>query len=155
MNFSFSTTALLLALLLAVNGNSGVEANNNAVGVTGGMSNAAVASVKPLVNIKHEDRKLSDSDEDEEEASGEEEEEEERSDSGEDEEEEADEAEEAEEEEKQMAYYAYGAAGSATVLLSALGLLEWKRRVRVKTSADSGLIDDGIRTDYVSAVEMA
>mmetsp|Transcript_14044 Transcript_14044/g.30504 ORF Transcript_14044/g.30504 Transcript_14044/m.30504 type:complete len:153 (-) Transcript_14044:146-604(-) len=152
MNLSFSASALFLALVLALNGSAGVEAANNAVGISNEIGSSVGASAVPLMNEKG--RMLSDSDEDEEEDSDEDSDEEE--DSAEEEEDSAEEeAEEEEEEEMEMAYYAYGAAGSATVILSALGLMEWKRRVRVKTSAGAGLIDEGIRTNYVSAVEMA
>ena len=54
--------------------------------------------------------------------------------------------EEEQEDAMQMAYVA-GAAGSATVILAALGVLERRRRVRVKTPTVN--LDD-IQTDFVS-----
>eukprot|EP00563_Minutocellus_polymorphus_P019250 CAMPEP_0197729380 /NCGR_PEP_ID=MMETSP1434-20131217/30350_1 /TAXON_ID=265543 /ORGANISM="Minutocellus polymorphus, Strain CCMP3303" /LENGTH=164 /DNA_ID=CAMNT_0043316003 /DNA_START=38 /DNA_END=532 /DNA_ORIENTATION=+ len=56
-----------------------------------------------------------------------------------------------EENEMNMAYAA-GAVGSATVILASLGVLESRRRVRVKTPTID--LNDNIQTDYVSAANI-
>jgi hypothetical protein len=62
-----------------------------------------------------------------------------------------DEEDDLEEENEMNMAYAVGAAGSATVILAALGVLEHRRRVRVTPTID---LNGNIQTDYVPAANV-
>lgn len=113
MKFSLSFVALTFAVAFST-----TEASSTGL-VAAADGKNAVAPLN-LRKLQEEEEENPDGEEEEEGGPGEEEEEEEE-DEG---------PEEQEEGEMEMTYTAYGAVGSATVILSALGLAEWRRRVR-------------------------
>ena len=159
----FTTATSLLAILAAVANFSeaaatSTDANKEVPGadtvVTTSLDSSASSSV---LSAKDMHRLLPGSDSSEDEADEGEEEEEE---GGEEEEEDVDEEEqdayqavEDEEENEMTMSYVAGAAGSATVIFAALGVLEHRRRIRVKKTPTIDL-NDNIQTNYVSAANI-
>ena len=159
----FTTATSLLAILAAVANFSeaaATDANKEVLGadtvVTTSLDSSASSSV---LSAKDMHRLLPGSDSSEDEADEGEEEEEE---GGEEEEEEEDvdeeeqdvyQAVEDEEENEMKMSYVAGAAGSATVIFAALGVLEHRRRIRVKKTPTIDL-NDNIQTNYVSAANI-
>ena len=140
----FTAATFLLAVLAAVS-TSGVSEAAAADAKVLGAASVDSPAISSVLTANEMHRKLPGDDE-EEEAEEEEEEEEAEEEAEEEEEEEEEDVEEEQEEAMNMAYVA-GAAGSATVILAALGVMERRRRVRVKTPTVN--LDD-IQTDFVS-----
>ena len=138
----FTAATFLLAVLAAVS-TSGVSEAAAADAKVLGAASVDSPAISSVLTANEMHRKLPGDDEEEE---AEEEEEEAEEEAEEEEEEEEEDVEEEQEEAMNMAYVA-GAAGSATVILAALGVMERRRRVRVKTPTVN--LDD-IQTDFVS-----
>lgn len=163
MRFNAATLFLtILAVATSVNEAAiATDTNKDDVVVAASLDSSSASSVLSA-NDMHRKLPGDDSDEDEEEEDSEEEVSEDEDEDVEEAEEEAyqaveDEDEEGgddleEENEMNMAYVA-GAAGSATVIFAALGVLEHRRRVRIKKTPTINL-NDNIQTDYVSAANI-
>ena len=141
----FTAATFLLAVLAAVS-TSGVSEAAAADAKVLGAASVDSPAISSVLTANEMHRKLPGDDEEEEAEEEEEEEEEAEEEAEEEEEEEEEDVEEEQEEAMNMAYVA-GAAGSATVILAALGVMERRRRVRVKTPTVN--LDD-IQTDFVS-----
>lgn len=160
MRFNAATLFLtILAVATSVSEAAIVtDANEADVVVAASLDSSAASSVLSA-NDMHRKLPGDDSDEDEEEEEDSEDEE------SEDEDEDVEEAEayqavedeeggdDLEEENEMSMAYAAGAAGSATVIFAALGVLEHRRRVRIKKTPTINLTDN-IQTDYVSAANI-
>ena len=161
----FNAATLFLTILAVATSVSeaaiATDANEADVVVAASLDSSAASSVLSA-NDMHRKLPGDDSDEDEEE---EEDSDNSEDDESEDEDEDVEEAEAyqavedeeggddlEEENEMNMAYVA-GAAGSATVIFAALGVLEHRRRVRIKKTPTINL-NDNIQTDYVSAANI-
>ena len=170
----FTTATSLLAILAAVANFSeaaATDANKEVLGadtvVATSLDSSAASSVLSAKDMHRllpgsEDEEDEDEDEDEEEEEGGEEdvdedvdeEEQDAYQAVEDENGDEDEYEVEDEEENEMKMsYVAGAAGSATVIFAALGVLEHRRRIRVKKTPTIDL-NDNIQTNYVSAANI-
>ena len=162
----FPAATFTLAILAAVTNASeaSTDANKQVLGAADVVATSLdLSSASSALSANDMHRKLpGDDDEEEEEEDADEDEEgdlEEENvygaaeDGDEDGDEDADEDEEddLEEENEMNMAYAAGAAGSATVILAALGVLEHRRRVRVTPTID---LNGNIQTDYVPAANV-
>ena len=142
----FSASALI-ALLLAValfSATADASSSHGVAKVTSHEEEAKVTIARKLQDEDEEDEeddKDESSDEEDEEPDDEDEDEEDEG-PDEEEDEEEEEKEEQDQEAQQMSYVAYGAVGSATVIFSALGLAEWRRRRVVKNEDLSYHLND-------------
>jgi len=137
MKLLFPLSALSMLILAAV-ADAGSASDLSKATLVGGVSGQEpTKQVNEEASLNNRRRKLSDSDDEEEESSDS-----------------SDSAEEEEENEKEMAYTAYGAVGSAAVILSGLGLLEWQRQRRVKKQEDEGSLSYHLNKDDNGGVQV-
>jgi len=128
MKFQSSSLALFLLTVVGVADAATSSTNTHAKVLVAGEQRQQQMHHNALSQHRH----LSESEDEEEES-------EESSDES------GDSAEEEEDNEAQMAYTAYGAAASAAVILSAVGLLEWRRQRQIQTNDDK---TESLTTSY-------